>query len=55
LQRAEKAEADQKALKEQLAKEEAKVLSLNNKVTLLTQDLERSEKRADEVGTSAYR
>ena len=49
LKRAEKAESEQKALKESLSKQETLAQTLNNKVSLLTEELERSEKRVDEV------
>jgi tropomyosin, fungi type len=49
LSRAEKAEADFKVLKEALGKEESKTAALQNKVSLLQGDLERSEKRIEEV------
>ena len=49
LQRAEKAEQEQKLLKEALGKEEAKTQNLQNKVSLLQGDMERMEKRVDEV------
>lgn len=51
LKRAEKAESEQKSLKEAVSKQESLVQTLNNKVSLLTEELERSEKRADEVGS----
>ena len=54
LKRAEKAEADQKALKDAVSKQETLVQTLNNKVSLLTEELERTEKRADEVGNAIF-
>lgn len=50
LARAEKAEAEKASLKEALGKQETIVQTLNNKVSLLSADLERTEKRVDEVG-----
>lgn len=47
--RAEKAETEVKALKETISKQESSIQTLNNKVSLLAGDLERAEKRADEV------
>ncbi|KAJ3179344.1 hypothetical protein HDU87_002953 [Geranomyces variabilis] len=47
--RAEKAEAEVKELKAELAKRETDVQSLNNKVTLLQENLDRTEKRVEEV------
>ena len=48
--RAEKAETEVKQLKDELAKKDTEVQNLNNKVTLLQMDLDRSEKRVEEVG-----
>lgn len=49
LARAEKSETDLKDVRVQLASQETHINNLNNKVTLLTQDLERQEKRFDDV------
>ena len=49
LARAEKAEQEVKELKAELAKKETETQSLNNKITLLQQDLDRTERRIDEV------
>lgn len=48
LSRAEKAEADVKQLKESLSRQETLVQTLNNKVSLISDELERAEKRAEE-------
>jgi tropomyosin len=47
--RAEKAEAEVRELKAELAKKDTDVQNLNNKVTLLQMDLDRTEKRVEEV------
>ncbi|KAJ1546530.1 hypothetical protein HK096_004966 [Nowakowskiella sp. JEL0078] len=49
LARAEKADDDVKELKAELQKRENEVQSLNNKITLLSLDLERAESRIAEV------
>jgi ribosomal protein S2 len=49
--RAEKAEAEVKELKAILEKKDGDIQNLNNKVTLLTMDLDKAEKRAEEVKT----
>ncbi|KAJ3348900.1 hypothetical protein HDU83_000956 [Entophlyctis luteolus] len=51
--RASSYENEVKELKAVIAKQETEILSLNNKVTLLTADLERAEKRAEE-STAAH-
>jgi tropomyosin len=47
--RAEKAEGELKDLTTELSKHELEVLNLNNKITLLQEDVVRQEKRVDEV------
>ncbi len=49
LARAEKAEGEVKTLNDTLQKNEVSIQSLNNKISNLSVDLERSEKRAEEV------
>jgi tropomyosin, fungi type len=49
LVRAEKAEGEVKTLHETLSKNEVAIQSLNNKLSNLQLELERSEKRAEEV------
>ncbi|KAI8854600.1 hypothetical protein BC829DRAFT_380332 [Chytridium lagenaria] len=47
--RAERAENEVKELKAELAKRDTEVQNMKNKVTLLEMDLERTEKRVEEV------
>jgi tropomyosin len=54
LARAEKAEAEVKTLHDTLSKNEVTIQSLNNKISNLQVDLERTEKRAEEVRPSPF-
>ncbi|KAI9352916.1 tropomyosin like-domain-containing protein [Obelidium mucronatum] len=49
LARADKAEAEVRELKAEVARKETDVQNLNNKIKLLQMDLERTEKRVEEV------
>ncbi|KAI8612521.1 hypothetical protein BC830DRAFT_1055508, partial [Chytriomyces sp. MP71] len=49
LARADRAEAEVKELKAEVAKKETDIQNLNNKIKLLQMDLERTEKRVEEV------
>lgn len=52
--RAEKAEAQVKELKDELSRKENDVQGLNNKITLLQENLERTEKRVEEVSNQSF-
>jgi tropomyosin len=49
LSRAEAAEQEVKAITDQLTKKDTMIQDLNNKIKLLQDDLERTEKRVNEV------
>ena len=49
LERAEKAEAEMKTFNEKLASKDTIIKDLSNKISLLQGELDRSEKRAQEV------
>lgn len=47
--RADRAEVDLKECRDLLSKRDTEILNLTNKSTLLTEDLQRQEKRVEEV------
>jgi len=47
--RAEKAEAEYKVARDELARRDAEVASLKNKIQLLNDEVDRAEKRIEEV------
>lgn len=52
--RAEKAEVELKEARDHVSKRDTEILNLTNKVTLLTEDLQRQEKRVEEAPLHSF-